>query len=44
MIGFALGLWLPGSPAAGNPPVIFQPSLDFTDPRNSGYAAILTGL
>jgi hypothetical protein len=45
MIGFAFWLWPPGSPNTGAPPPpTFQQSLDFSDLRNSGYAAILTGI
>ncbi len=44
MIGFALSLW-PKTQASGSaPPPPYQPSLDFTDSRNSGLCALITGI
>ena len=39
MLGLALSLWI--KPASQATPAPFIPSLDFTDARNSGYAALI---
>ena len=40
MIGFSLWVW----PSSGSLPATFQPSLNFSDSRNSGLAALITGI
>ena len=43
MLGLALWIWPPPGGTANAVLHAFVPSLDFSDPRNCGYAAI-TGL
>ena len=40
MLGFALWLWPQPGSTTGSVLPAFAPSLDFSDLRNSGYAAI----
>ena len=40
MLSLALSVWMRPSAQVQSPPA-FTPSLDFTDARNSGYAAVI---
>ena len=42
MIGFSIWVW--PNPAGGSQPAAFQPSFNFSDIRNSGLAALITGI
>jgi hypothetical protein len=45
MIGFFISLWPPAAATgAAQPPPAYSPSLDFTDSRNSGLSALITGI